>query len=355
MLVLLSALLASAPLATADGLCAAAGVVPDKACVATGHGVVLAPDRADASRLAGSVLEAEARFARHFGRAPPRHATVQDAKPGELKALGGAGFLRTLPWLTPAQFEASALQSIRRGVEAQTKAAGLDAARTAEAVARGETAWRERNTLAAFHARDAGSLPHEAGHGWYMRSFWPDRSPDGRGHYGGPGPDWMDETAAVLLENDAFTADRRRMFEEVYRGTPASQSTRDLSVAELIDLPRFLTRAHPGSEIGSALATKDPAVKDGPNIRVLSGDEARNLMRGGLLFYLQSRLFADYLIERSGDPAIFASLGAAFGRGETIDDWLRVHGAGHKLPATVDALDAAWRAWLRGRYGAPVV
>jgi hypothetical protein len=86
---------------------------------------------------------------------------------------------------------------------------------------------------------------------------------------------------------------------------------------------------------------------------VLTGDEARNVARGAALFYLQGRMLADFLIDRTGDPAIFADIGAAFGRGRTIEQWLAERGPAHRLPATLDGLDAAWRAWLRNRFGAP--
>lgn len=43
------------------------------------------------------------------------------------------------------------------------------------------------------------------------QAFWPtkDQGEAGVSHYGGPGPDWLDEMAAILSE-DAPTTDRRR-------------------------------------------------------------------------------------------------------------------------------------------------
>ena len=64
-------------------------------------------------------------------------------------------------------------------------------------------------------------------------------------------------------------------------------------------------------------------------------------------------MFADFLIDVSGDPSIFGDIGAAFGRGETMDDWLGQQGAGHGLPATMSALESAWRAYLAARFGPP--
>ena len=337
--------------AFAQDLCAqATAVVPGKQCAANPNGVVLAPERPEAERIAAAVREGETRFARHFGRSPPRYAIVQDFRPEELRALNAAGFVRTLPWLTLAQLEAASIESIRRAAQMQATAQGLPPDRAEAVMQQAEAQWRSRNSREARIARDAGVLPHEIGHGWYVQLYWPGTMLDRTGHYGGPGPDWLDETAAILMESDAFAADRRRQFEEVYRGTSATAGGIGISVAELVDLPRFLTRAHPGLALQEA---RRPPPGSGPQVRVLTGDEARRVAGGAGLFYLQGRMFADFLIDRTGNPAIFAEMGAAFGRGQSLDQWLAERGPSHRLGATVAELDVAWRAWLEGRFGPP--
>lgn len=57
-------------------------------------------------------------------------------------------------------------------------------------------------------------------------------------------------------------------------------------------------------------------------------------------------MFADLLLERGGDPALFASLSEALARNETIGDWLGTIGPAFGLPTALDAVDAGWRAWL---------
>lgn len=329
---------------------AAIRAVPGKACIANPAGVVLADTQAEAERLAGSLRQGEARFARHFGRSPPLYAVAQGMEAGGQRALTEAGFGRVLPWLTVAEFEALALGSVRQGTQASATAQGLDAARSQAAVDEAVATWRSRNTLAQIHARDAGVVPHEAGHGWYVEAFWPGLQVERRGHYGGPGPDWLDETAAVLLESDAFAVDRRTGFEQVYRGS-GSGMLAGMAAAELIDLPLFLHRDHPAS--GRSFTTSGPPPREGANIRVLAGEEARAIARTGLQFYLQARVFADFLIEATGDPAVFASIGQAFGAGRTIEQWLAEHGRDRQLGANVAQLDATWRAWLHARYGPP--
>lgn len=337
--------------ALAQDLCAqAVAAAPGKACVANPNGVVLAPDAAEAEPIAAAVREGEARFARHFGRTPPRYAIVVDFRADELRALSAAGFLRILPWLTAAQFETNALESVRRGAEAQARAQGLGPDQAAAVVEQAEARWRTMNTPEAQEARDAGVLPHEIGHMWYAQLYWPESQLDRGSHYGGPGPDWLDETAAILMESDGFAANRRRQFELVYRGGGDQPALSGISTEELIDLRRFLTREHPGR---SMQAPRPAAGQSGPQIRILTGEEGRAAARGAALFYLQGRMFADFLLERSGNPAVFADIGAAFGAGRTIDQWLAARGEANHLPASIDALDAAWRTWLRERFGSP--
>lgn len=76
-------------------------------------------------------------------------------------------------------------------------------------------------------------------------------------------------------------------------------------------------------------------------------------MPAPMLYGFQARMFADYLAEKSGDPAVFGRLGQAFGAGTTFESWLAGEGAALGLPATVEALSVDWRGWLQGRLGAP--
>src|SRR5688572_14753550 len=139
--------LATGGAAFAQDLCAqATAAAPGRQCAANPNGVVLAPERNEAERIAGAVREGEARFARHFGRLPPRYAIVQDSRPEELRALNAAGFTRTLPWLTIAQLEASALESVRRAARAQAAAQGLGPEQAAAVVQQAESQWRSRNS-----------------------------------------------------------------------------------------------------------------------------------------------------------------------------------------------------------------
>ncbi len=358
MLIWVAALIGTQVGEPADHCRRAAAVVPTKQCHLNPHGAVLAADAAEAARLGAMLRAGEERFQRHFGRAPVPYALIQAAAPGEEAALRGAGFTQVLGWLTFEQLQDATLASVRRGAEARATAQGLSGEQATAAAEQAVATWRSTNSRESRLAQEEGVVPHEAGHGWFIRTFWPDLAPATRtGHYGGPAPDWMDETAAILMENDEFAEQRRRGFEQVYRDGERSAALTDITAAELIDLPHFLSRTHPmagsGSSILSAEQMRARQLSEGTNIVVMSGDEARQRGRGGLMFYLQGRMFADFLVEQTGDPQVFAQIGAALARGDTMEQWLAAAGPRHRLPTTVAALDQAWRGWLIAKFGPP--
>ena len=90
-----------------------------------------------------------------------------------------------------------------------------------------------------------------------------------------------------------------------------------------------------------------------PVVKVLTGPEAQKFGAAAPLFYSQGRVFADYLLDRTGQPAVFASISEAFARGDSMDTWLAREGRSRGLPTSVAALDRDWRGWLRARLGPP--
>jgi hypothetical protein len=69
-------------------------------------------------------------------------------------------------------------------------------------------------------------------------------------------------------------------------------------------------------------------------------------------FDLQTRAFADFLLETSGNPKIAMEIADAVRSGRTFEQWLASQGARHRLPITVSALSAAWEAWVQRKSAA---
>jgi hypothetical protein len=198
-------------------------------------------------------------------------------------------------------------------------------------------------------------IPHELGHFWFTEAFWPDAvspdaaSPDGAerpNHYGGPGPDWLDELAAVILEDDENAARRRAQFASLVRGETVPSIGRGVPRAQVLDLRRFLSREHPVLAGGMG---PPPTMPTGGSAGVAvtftpAGAERGRSSEAGL-FYLQARSLADYLAATSRRSDIFAAIARFVAAGGSTESWFERHGGSYGLPASIAALEAAWQAW----------
>jgi hypothetical protein len=171
---------------------------------------------------------------------------------------------------------------------------------------------------------------------WYQHAFWAGAARPAGDRYGSAAPDWLDEVAAILMESDTRAAIHRNRFSDGRHEDPERAST----IPPEIALADFVTMPHPASA-----SLPEPGTAPAGPIRVTSAPS---------LFYAQGRVFADYLIERSGDPGIFAAISQGMRSGLSFADWLAQSGAQHRLPVSVPAMDADWQAWLAKRFGAPV-
>lgn len=309
--------------------------VAELACVANEAGWFYAHDAESAAGIAEDALRAGEDFRRHFSRPPPRGAVIARgtgaaASPEAAQRLRDAGAAWHLPWL-----DASERRELQRsGIERQLRAQRPQAS-DAEVAALLETALARAPSP---QATDRSALRHEIGHVLLIHAFWPDaaRTDDGATHYGGPAQDWLDETAAVLMESEDMADRRRERLAE-----PGER-------ARLLPLDAFFAAAHP---LAARLTELRPSAAGG-GIRVISGEDAQRLSAEAGGFYAQARGVADFLIETGGDPAVFGDIAAFAADGGDMAGWLSAHGARYGLPATVTALDAAWQHWLDARAGA---
>lgn len=310
-------------------------------CVVSGHGVALAKDRTNAEALAAHARAGEARFQTYFGQGIAPYAVTSTSPLTDAAVLRDAGFVHVLPWPDPETFEQATRQGVERAARQFAASQGLDAAQTAQIVERALANSRADGGKAAL---DAGMVPHELGHVWFTRAFWPTAGDvdQATSHYGGPGPDWLDELAAILLEDEPTTARRRDQMQALLRGEVVPAIGPVAGRETLLDLKRFLTREHPA--LGRAL-TERPDMPAGGGIALVYTPAG-----GGLsaiveerLFYIQARGFADFLIEKTGRPTVFADIAQALAGGESFEAWLSGEGAALGLPPTLDGLDALWR------------
>jgi hypothetical protein len=332
---------------------AAKAAVPRLAiCVETARGLALAATRDEASRLASYATAAEESFKLRFARPPTPYAVVTSGEDAEVRALKALGLSSVLPWMNASQVRAQAEETVRQKAEAAARARGLTEEAVATAVAQAVGGLRQAMASDQQQIPEASIIRHELGHMWLIGAFWQNGDTGPNRHYGGPGPDWLDETAAVLMEDEAATAARREQFAQAYRGRNAI--LQQVSREELVDLTRFLSRDHParaGVRLAPPAGSGRP-LTPGTRVPFVSSTGPSRLGADGLAYYLQSRMFADYLIERSRQPQILGSLALEIASGKSLEQWLQASGASLNLPSSVSALDADWRRWLASKLGA---
>lgn len=251
-----------------------------------------------------------------------------------------AGYDSSLPWVSAADKAKLMRSSIRRQVMKQTKSMSAE---QQEAIMKMALAKANSSppSVGDMSATEKGALTHELGHMWFIAAFKPADGAAGGGHgYGGWAPDWLDETAAVLLENEILTQRRRKAFKE-------------MNLEDFYPLDTFLTMEHPALKSAQALKEKF-GNKDGEGDSraiILTGEDAEEFLKTSgksdpANFYTQARGFADFIIERTGDEQIFAKLAQHLSEGKSFESWLSQTDS---LPPDLLGLKSDWKTHLAAR------
>jgi hypothetical protein len=95
--------------------------------------------------------------------------------------------------------------------------------------------------------------------------------------------------------------------------------------------PPNMTPAGPGIGVGVTFTPAGPGGSAPPNPAVV--------------FYIQSRVVSDYLIQKARRSSIMAEIARAYASGRTFESWLRREGGAAGLPSTMEALQADWEAY----------
>jgi len=315
-------------------------------CLESNGNLVLG-DQDRASKIAEIMDQSAETYERYFSMKPAKVAIVNGGTiaPKLHEKLTTLGFETILPWIKQSDRDNLAIASVRRQVEEQTQ--GMpDALREsiiAQAIAQLDTSG-DAGTSTNIDHTEAGALTHELGHLWFMKQFTSatESAENNAEHgYGGWAPDWLDETAAVLMENTQLTKSRQESFAKT-------------SNADLIPLNDFLTMEHPVYRAALALAEKSSNDSEGAESGaakaiILTGDEADEFLAsaGGdpTQFYQQVRAFADFMIEQYEDKQVFEKIARHLSNGETFEDWLSKT-PDNGQPKTLKQLDTLWQAWI---------
>ena len=172
-----------------------------------------------------------------------------------------------------------------------------------------------------------------------------------RWHHADRSFEWsLDEAAAVVLEDDATAALRRDQFRALMKGETVPAVGPIDGRAILLDLVGLLSREHPGLARAVAAAPDVVASSGGVGVGVSftpagAGPRPAALER---LFYIQTRVFADYLIQTSGRPTILADIAEGLANGRSFEAWLANEGGVHGLPPSAAALQKGWIDYAAG-------
>ncbi len=350
LLLFAAALLAGAAPVGGQDPCAALAIPGFPICKATSGGIVLAETEADADLAASAAEAGERKFETHFGP-PARYAVVIGNRPAGLRGrLAEAGYPIVLPWLDAEARHQGLEDSVRRATEAQLQGNGISAEQREAAVAAAIAQVRGRRSDRLLTSYSA--VAHELGHMWLIQAFWGDRaagSGQGAGHYGGPAPDWLDEAAAIAMEDEILTAPRRSHFREMANKGASGG---------IAPLQSFFAMAHPLAGLAALASSGAAPGGDGKSrIMVLTGEEVQRRLgvgpEAGPNFYAQSRAVADFLLERSGNPKILGEIARSLAGGATIEQWLAAGGAANRLEPSLAGLERQWRTWIDQHYRSP--
>ncbi len=256
-----------------------------------------------APKMLKAIADAAQTFTRHFGVAPPLVAVFDGASLSaeQRNSLTAAGAVWALP-LPVSQMAA------QMGGEEQ-----------------------------AF-----GTLAHEIGHGWFTKALWGGSLGRTGLHYGGDAPDWLDEVAAILLENELLSANRRESLK---------RSLADSETAKLIrPLSELFTMTHPGldpAQMQEIVKRMQEARARGEATSAINLKPDPQSQQKMMAFYAECRGFLDYLFQKQTDPKVLRRITDTLKSGKSIGDWLVAEGSRFGLPDNLQRLQADWDAWLK--------
>jgi len=189
---------------------------------------------------------------------------------------------------------------------------------------------------------------------FFIRTFWPgdnidvsEINPDEVDRYGGPAPDWLDEMAAVLMENEPLTETRNSIL---------TRRTEGLSEFSLWGFESYFQMIHPVFEqakdiIRARQRSAEGRAQGGVVILTAADIPKREDGRNPVMFYAQSRGFANYMIEKTGNERIFADIASHIADGGSMEGWLKNADEQYEIAGTISALEADFNNWLTVKYG----
>lgn len=316
---------------------------PAAACAQADGLLSVAATAERAESVLATALNAREQFVGSFARSPGRTAIVEDLSlyPGYAATLRDEGWI-VKPWISPGAMREALAVQMRPALRQ-----ALPGATDAEIEARITPVLDQRLGQDDKVRHAEAIVAHELGHLWFIDVFdWPAHEGGERVYGAAAAPDWLDETAAVSLESDALTADRRAGLCEQLPDDPAAEYL------------RFFNSQHPLLTVASraaeaADAAGETAAGDGaPRIMVLDSaslDDTDGSIADASYYYALARNLVDWADSEAGGMALFAALAEAISQGGSVEGFLAAQGPETGSPADLDAWSAQLGAFSRER------
>ena len=176
------------------------------------------------------------------------------------------------------------------------------------------------------------AIDHELGHLFLINSFmnWQNGS-DG---YGGPAPDWLDESAAILNENEYLTKTRRDDF----------YSMGHYSLKELVNIKHPVPSTNK-AELAKKIQELRAQAKNGSMAANIKIDDKQSQLEIKK-FYSNVRMFIDFLKSKTKNPQVFNSITEHLSQGHDFENWLSKNHKIFGLKATIEELNQDWEEFI---------
>lgn len=143
-----------------------------------------------------------------------------------------------------------------------------------------------------------------------------------------PVPAWLDESAAIVLENETLASQRVKRLHDAWQ--------KDSATKTIVPLDTLFVMKHPVEGHWRA------------------GETVNGIDKEDVLFYEECSALLQFLLTHAGagkNPPILGAITDGARHGESMTAWLRQYGAHYGLPGTVAGLDRVWRQWLAVQQG----
>ena len=182
------------------------------------------------------------------------------------------------------------------------------------------------------------AIGHELGHKFLMNSFRWSQPSDG---YGSPGPDWLDEAAAILMENSYMTQKRREAF---YKSAPDYFTISDI-INKQHPVP---AKQDPGELQEKIRKIRAEMAKNGTGSKAVKLSIGNNEHQKEVdKFYGSIRMFIDFLMDKTKKPEVFASITNGISKGQSFEAWLHENHKQFNLDASLKKMNKSWESYIR--------